>query len=431
MESLWNNDFDLHSFDELKSDTECDVLIVGGGIAGILCAYFLDKEGIDYILLESDRICEKTTAHTTAKITSLHGFIYSRLIKEFDLEFASQYHEANEEAIREFKSIAKNIDCDFESVDSYIYSFYNKKKLESEYRAIRSLGINASFANETELPFEIAGAIKLERQGVINPLKFIKGISKNLKIYENSHVIKVKKNVAYTKKAKVSAKKIIFATHFPFIDLHGLYPIKMYQEKSYAIAFKGQKKINGTYIDDKSLLSIRSYDDYTILGGQKHRTGKKSGGWDALCAFKEKYFPGNEIEYKWAAEDTITLDGVPYIGKYSLLSKDKYVITGFNKWGMTSSMVGAKLITDLILERKNRYERIFSPQRPILRKQLAFNLVEATNNILSFSTPRCTHLGCKLVWNKKERTWDCPCHGSKFDKNGNILNGPANKNLKI
>ena len=431
MESIWNSDFNLHSFEELKSDTECDVLIIGGGIAGVLCAYMLEKEGVDYILLESDKICKKTTAFTTAKITSLHGFIYSKLIKEFDLEFASQYYEANEEAIKEYKKIAKEVDCDFETVSSYIYSFYNKKRLEKEFNAIRSLGINASYADETELPFEIAGAIKFEKQAIFNPLKFIKGISKDLKIYENSQVIKVKKNFAYTDKAKINAKKIIFATHFPFVDLHGLYSLKMYQEKSYAIAFKGDKKINNAYIDDKSLLSVRGYNDYIILGGQKHRTGKSSGGWDALAAFKEKYFPGNKIEYKWATEDTITLDGVPYIGRYSKLSKDKYVITGFNKWGMTSSMLGARLICDLILERKNRYEKIFSPQRPILRKQLAVNILEASANIVSISTPRCTHLGCKLVWNKKERTWDCPCHGSKFNESGEVLNGPANKNLKL
>ena len=431
MESIWGNGVTLPSFNELDKDTECDVLIIGGGIAGILCAYMLEKEGIDYILLESNRICGKTTKFTTAKITSLHGFIYSKLIKEFGYNFARQYYEANEEAIKEYKKLAAKIDCDFETTSNIIFTFDNEKKIAKEYHQIKSLAINAEFLKETELPFDVAGGIKFENQATFNPLKFISAISKDLNIYENSRVKKVKENFAYTDKARIKANKIVFATHFPFVDLHGFYALKMYQEKSYAIAFKGQEKIKNTYIDDQSILSVRSYNDYIILGGQKHRTGKKSAGWEALKSLKEKYFQGNNVEYMWAAEDTITLDGVPYIGKYSVFSNDRFVITGFNKWGMTGSMVGAKLICDLIMGRKNRFEKIFSPQRSIIRPQLAVNIFEAATNLITFSKPRCTHLGCKLVWNRKEHTWDCPCHGSKFCENGEILNGPANKKLDL
>ena len=430
MKSIWENKTNLPSFPSLKSDAECDVLIIGGGIAGILCAYWLDSAGVDYILLESDKICNKTTKLTTAKITSLHGFIYSRLIKEFGKNTARLYYEANEEAIKEYKEIAKGLNVDLEACDSYIYSISNEKKIINEYKAIKSLDINCQFTTNTELPFEILGAIKFENQANFNPLEFISAISKNLRIFENSHVKKVEKNLAYTDNTKIKAKKIIFATHFPFWDLHGLYFAKMYQEKSYAIAFKSNQKLNGMYIDDNSELSLRQYNDYIILGGQKHRTGKKSGGWEALEEAKSKYFPGNDIEYKWATEDTITLDGVPYIGKYSTFSKDTFVITGFNKWGMTSSMIGAKLICDLVQGKENKYEKLFSPNRTIIRKQLFVNLFETTSNLLSFSTPRCTHLGCKLVWNKNEHTWDCPCHGSKFSKSGEVLNGPANRKLK-
>ncbi|MBQ8546549.1 MAG: FAD-dependent oxidoreductase [Clostridia bacterium] len=429
MKSIWENDIEFPQFPTLNCDTECDVLIIGGGIAGILCAYMLNSAGVDYILLESDRICNKATSLTTAKITSLHGFIYSRLIKEFGIDIARLYYEANEEAIAEYKKIVKNIDCDFEICDSYIYSISDTIKIQKEYDALKKLNIKCELTKTCELPFKIAGAIKFSSQASFNPLKFLSEIAKDLKIYEHSQVKKIGKNFAYTDKAQVKANKIIFATHFPFWDLHGFYFAKMYQEKSYAIAFKSTKKIKNMYIDDMSELSVRRYNDYLILGGQKHRTGKKSGGWEELTSLKEKYFPGNEIEYRWATEDTITLDGVPYIGKYSAFSKDTYVITGFNKWGMTSSMIGAKLLCDIIIGKENKYEKLFSPQRSILRKQLFVNLFETTTNLLSFSVPRCTHLGCKLVWNKNERTWDCPCHGSKFAENGSVLNGPANKNL--
>ncbi|MBE6663770.1 MAG: FAD-dependent oxidoreductase [Ruminococcaceae bacterium] len=431
MESIWEQGLNMPSFPSLKEDISCDVLIIGGGIAGILCGYMLKNAGVDYVILESDKICNKTTRFTTAKITSLHGFIYSRLIKEFGISFARLYYDANEDAILEYKNIAKNIDCDFEITDNYIYSFTNKEKINKEYEAIKSLGIDALYEEKIALPFETAGGIKFKNQAEFNPLKFLSKIAKDLNIFENSKVEKVKKNFAYTSSAKIEAKKIIFATHFPLPSLKGLYFAKMYQEKSYAIAFKCEKKIKGCYIDDKSELSIRDYNGYIILGGQKHRTGKKSGGWKALEDYKELYFPGNKTEYMWATEDTITLDGVPYIGKIDTFSNDKYVITGFNKWGMTSSMLGAKLLCDIILNRENKYEKIFSPQRSILRKQLLVNACESTKNLLSFSTPRCTHLGCKLVWNKNEHTWDCPCHGSKFDKSGDILNGPANKNLNL
>ena len=139
MESIWGKDLSMPSFPSIKKDVKCDVLIIGGGIAGILCAYMLKNEGIDYILLESDKICQKTTHFTTAKITSLHGFIYSRLIKEFGENFARLYYEANADAILEYIKISKNIDCDFKILDSYIYSFKDRKKVENEYNSIKSL----------------------------------------------------------------------------------------------------------------------------------------------------------------------------------------------------------------------------------------------------------------------------------------------------
>ena len=418
------------SFSPLKTKLECEVLIIGGGITGLLCAYELQKRGVDYVLVESGKIAEKTTVNTTAKITSLHGFIYGRLLREFDRDFARLYYEANEEAIKKYKQLSKNIDCDFNECKSYIYSFDNRVKLENEFSSINKIGISAKLIDNLNLPFETVGGIEFENQANFNPLKFLKVVSKDLKIYENTHIDKLKGNYAYTSDGyKIHAKKIVFATHFPFMDKHGFYFLKMYQEKSYALAIESKSDIDNMYIDDKSELSIRRYGNYLILGGQKHRTGKQNDGFKKLEEIANKYFPENNIKYRWTTQDCITLDGVPYIGKYWDANDNFYVITGFNKWGMTSSMIGSEIIADMIEGKENKYEKIFSPKRSILRKQLFVNIAESTIGIINPLGKRCTHLGCKLKWNKNEKVWECPCHGSKFDANGEVLNGPANKNL--
>jgi glycine/D-amino acid oxidase-like deaminating enzyme len=303
-------------------------------------------------------------------------------------------------------------------------------KLENEFSSINKIGISAKLIDNLNLPFETVGGIEFENQANFNPLKFLKAITKDLKIYENTHIDKLKGNYAYTSNGyTIHAKKIVFATHFPFMDKHGFYFLKMYQEKSYALAIESKSDIDNMYIDDKSELSIRRYGNYLILGGQKHRTGKQNDGFKKLEEIANKYFPENNIKYRWTTQDCITLDGVPYIGKYWDANDNFYVITGFNKWGMTSSMIGSEIIADMIEGKENKYEKIFSPKRSILRKQLFVNIAESTIGIINPLGKRCTHLGCKLKWNKNEKVWECPCHGSKFDANGEVLNGPANKNL--
>ncbi len=431
MISIWEENSILPRFDTLTGDADTEVLIVGGGICGILCAYKLRELGIDYILLEADKICRKTTAKTTAKITSQHGLIYSRLIREFNRDFAKAYYEANEAALQEYKKLCRNIDCDFKETDTFVYSLRDKDKIIAELDALKSLGIRAEFVTDTELPFQVAGSVKFSGQATFNPLKFIGDIAGGLKIYENTRVLKIKKNTAYTDKGRVRAKKIIVATHFPFIDKHGFYYLKMFQERSYVILVEGAKQIHGAYVpEDSSRLSFRQCGELLLLGGSGHRTGKSGCGWERLYEAANKYYPEADIKAKWATQDCISLDGVPYIGKYSLLSDDLYVATGFNKWGMSSSMVAAKLLCDLITEKKNKYEKIFTPSRTILRKQLGANALEAASGWLSLSKKRCSHLGCKLTYNKYEHTWDCSCHGSRFDGDGGLVDNPANRGIK-
>ncbi|MBQ4101149.1 MAG: FAD-dependent oxidoreductase [Oscillospiraceae bacterium] len=431
MLSVFDDSQSLPRFDSLNQDKNTDVLIIGGGMAGILTAFMLEHLGIDYILLEADRICGGVTANTTAKITSQHGLIYDKLIKEFGLEKARLYLRANEQAITAYARLCKDIDCDFETTNSYVYSINNPQKIDSEVLALRKIGYNAEFTRETGLPFSVAGAVKFKNQAQFNPKKFISEISKGLNIYENSRVLELKENIAITQNAKVTAKNIIVVTHFPFINKHGSYFLKLYQKRSYVIAVDNAKNLDGMYIDEaEGGFSFRNYGDMLFIGSGSHRTGKKSGGWNDIEAFAKQYYPNSEIKYKWATQDCISLDGIPYIGHYSKNTPNLYVATGFNKWGMTSSMVSALLLVDMITGKRNIYASLFSPSRTILRPQLAINAVEATMNLVSISKKRCPHLGCALKWNPYEHSWDCPCHGSRFSKEGKLLDNPATGDLK-
>lgn len=433
MKSIWQENVELPKFDCVDRDFNTDVLIIGGGICGILCAYWLDLAGVNYALVESGKICGKTTSNTTAKITSQHGLIYNKIIKKFNATTARLYLEANENAILEYEKLCKNIDCDFKRVDNYVYSIDNNELLEKELLALRKIGFEkAEYCNSVNLPFKAVGAIKFVNQAQFHPLKFISHISKNLNIFENSHVTEMLGTSAIINdKYRVNAKRVIVTTHFPFINKHGLYFLKMYQHRSYAVALENAPKFDGMYVDEsKKGLSFREYNDYLLLGGGSHRTGKNGGSYLELEEFAKKHFPNAKIKYKWATQDCMTLDDMPYIGNYSKSTPNLYVATGFNKWGMTSSMVASKILCDMILGKENKYSEVFSPSRSILRGQLVTNCIEATCGLLSFTKKRCPHLGCGLKWNKYEHSWDCSCHGSRFDENGNVLNNPANENIK-
>ncbi|MBQ7907648.1 MAG: FAD-dependent oxidoreductase [Clostridia bacterium] len=430
MNSIWKMSSVLPKFPVLDKDLETDVLIIGGGLCGILCAHMLQKAGVDYALLESDKICGKTTENTTAKITAQHGLIYGKIANSRGKDFARLYYDANINALNEYKSLCKDIDCDFCECDSYVFTLNNEEKLKKEFKILKELGIDAEFTDHLSIPFDVKGAIKFPKQACFNPLKFISCISKDLNIYEYSRVEELIKSTAKSNGHTVKAKRIIVATHFPFNNKHGLYFLKLYQHRSYVLALEGADEIKNMYINDTSFgLSLRGYNGLTLLGGEGHRTGKFSEGWAGVEKIAQRHFPNAKIKYRWATQDCMTLDGVPYIGKYSLFSDNLYVATGFNKWGITSSMVAAKLLCDLILGRNNQYERLFSPSRSMIKPQLVVNSAEAIGNLLSFKTKRCPHLGCALVWNKNERSWDCPCHGSRFDEKGHVLDGPATNDL--
>lgn len=432
MNSIWTESTKLPSFPRLNGTKKTDVLVIGGGLAGILCAYYLKQKGVDYILVEGEKICSGTTANTTAKITAQHGLIYHKQLKKLGTEKTSMYLHANQIALEEYKKLCENIDCDFETKDNYVYSLDDTALLEKEIHALSKIDFNAEFAKNLPLPFKTAGAVKFSNQAQFNPLKFVSGLCKDLNIFEHTFVNEIIDNRALTDNGEIKAEKIIVTTHFPFINKHGSYFFKLYQHRSYAIALENAPQLNGMYVDeDKKGMSLRNYGRYLILGGGAHRTGKKGGNWNELRESASKYYPHSSEKFHWAAQDCMSLDSIPYIGHYSKHMSDLYVATGFNKWGITSSMISAILLSDLVTGKKPDCAEVFSPSRSIITSQLAINAFEATVNLLTPTTKRCPHLGCALKWNNAERSWDCPCHGSRFSENGILIENPSTGNIKI
>ena len=427
MESIWQKSAELPTFPKLNGEISTDVLVIGGGIAGTLPAYFLKQNGVACILVEKHRICRGTTGHTTAKITYQHGLIYHKLLKSGGAETARKYLEANELSFAKYTELCEKINCDYEIKDNYVYSVSNRKKLEDELSALEKIGYKSEYEENLILPFPTVGAVKFANQAQFNPLKFILSIAQGLPIYENTFVQEMRGNTAITDCGKITAKTVIVATHFPFINKHGSYFLKLYQHRSYVLALENAQDVGGMYVDEsKTGLSFRNYGNYLLLGGGGHRTGKKGGNWSELRHYAKLYYPKSKELCRWAAQDCMSLDNVPHIGQYSSRTAQLFTATGFNKWGLTGAMLSAMLLSDMVQGKKNEYADIFSPLRSIMKPQLIVNGFEAVTNLLSFTGRRCPHLGCALHWNAAEHSWDCACHGSRFDENGKVLDNPAN-----
>ena len=476
MKSVWSESCKFRKREALNKDIKTDVLVIGAGIAGILTAYMLKQKGRDVVLIDAAEIASGNTKNTTAKITSQHDLIYSKLITEFGEEKARQYAKANELAIKKYKEIIedKRIECDFEEKSAYVYSLNEVDVLKEEAKVAKNLGIDAEFVQEVNLPFKIKGAVKFNNQAQFNPLKFLKGISNELVIYENTRALEIKENLVVTSGGNITANNIVVDTHYPIMNAPGYYFMKMHQERSYVLALENTSEIDGMYIDlNKEGYSFRTYNNLLLLGGISHRTGEneEGGSYDELRKVAKKLYPKAKEKYYWSAQDCMTIDGIPYIGRYSSETPNIYVATGFNKWGLTSSMASAMIISDTILEKENDFSEIFSPRRFDLSlsiNNIANDLIETAKNFIAqkvyipsseiehiknghggiieyngekvgvyknkegkefFVSTKCTHLGCQLSWNADELTWDCPCHGSRFDYKGRLIGSPATKDL--
>lgn len=420
-----------HNFPPLTEDIRTDVAIIGGGMAGILCAYQLQKANIDCVVLEANRIGGSVTARTTAVLSPQLEFLYQDMVGSVGRQAARSYLRATTEAIDEFRHIAQTIPCDWEEMPALTFSKTDRKKLLREVKLLRELGVEAEFAEHPQLPFSTAGGVVYPNTAQFHPLKFLYGIAPSLRIYENTKAVRIEDNTVITPQAHVHAKKVIVATHFPFINKHGRYFMKMYQRRSFVIAYENAPRLSCTAVDEADDgMYLRSYGDLLLVGGGDKRPGKKGGGFPVVQAFVRETLPQATAKCIWSNQDCITLDGLPYIGRYSKHTQDLYVITGFNEWGMASSMVGACILRDLLTRKKNPYADTFRPDRHMPLLPLLQNAGESTLGLLTPSTKRCSHLGCALHWNEEEGVWECGCHGSRFRANGTIIENPAMHNIQ-
>lgn len=473
--SVWQMNNEIPQRVSLSRSIVTEVAVIGAGLAGILIADRLQQEGKKVIILEADSIASGQTGKTTAKITAQHGCIYADIAENYGEESARLYAEANMKAVNWYRKTVeeRKIDCAFEDTCAYLFTDTQPQRLEREEKTCRKIGLPIEIADCSELPFSAKMALKMNGQAQFDPLKFIKAVSKPLQIYEKTMVNKVSQNKIYCDNFTVLAEKIVFACHYPFPLLSGLYSAKMYQQRSYVIALGNTPNISGMYlgIDEKGL-SLRSAGDFLLLGGAGHRTGENKGdSYKKLSNAAKRLFPESKQVAAWSAQDCITADRIPYIGRFSPLQGDWYIATGFGKWGMTSSAVAADIIADLICGRKNSAERLYSPSRFSLAAAhgIASEIAHSAKGLIKGNLqippaklssvrvgeggivniggkrigvyreseekyysviPRCTHLGCGLEWNQDEKSWDCLCHGSRFDYMGNVMDNPAKKPLK-
>ena len=426
MDSIWEREVARPHFEALHGSRRVDVLIIGGGIAGLLCARALVEAGVDCLLVEANEICSGVTAGTTAKVTFAPGLLYAKLLRRLGERGARAYLEAQLRACRKYAALGGEIDCEYENVDYYVYSLDGRGKIEREIEALRSLGVRAEPSDAPMLPFNVDGALCVRNQAQLHPLKLLYALARELPICEHTKVKELAPHKAVTKSGEITFKRLIIATHFPILNKHGLYPLKLYQHRSYVLALKGAPPIDGAYVDEALKgLSLRQSGELLLLGGGGHRTGKRGGCWQELEELSRRYYAGAEIVGRWAAQDCMTLDGIPYIGQYAGSTSDVFVASGFHKWGMTGAMVASEILCDLILGRPSPAAAVFSPSRSLLHPQLAVNLLDSAIGLLTPTVPRCPHLGCALRYNRAEHSWDCPCHGSRFSESGELLDGPS------
>ena len=431
MASVWEATAEMPSIAPVKGDAKTDTLIIGGGITGVLLAHELQRRGEKYLLVERGRIGGGTTGGTTAKLTIQHGACYQKLLKE-GLEVAEKYLAANEDALRRYAALCQSIDCGWTEQDSFLYSRDDETVLTNELNALRLLGADAAWTETPALPFDTVGAVKISGQAHFHPLRFLAAIAKDLAIREQTPVRALDGLAAITDSGRIKARRIVVATRFPILNKHGLYWMKLYQSRSYSIALEGADPVGGMYRDaNPDGLSLCDAGKYLLLVGGAQRPGKPGVRWEAARDVYFGVYPEAVERFAWAAEDAMSLDGIPYIGPYASGTDGLFVAAGFNKWGMTGAMVAARLLANALTgERLPDWADIFDPARCFLKPRLVVNGFESVKGLLTPTAPRCPHLGCALHYTEAEQAWECSCHGSRFDKNGTLLDGPATKGLQ-
>jgi glycine/D-amino acid oxidase-like deaminating enzyme/nitrite reductase/ring-hydroxylating ferredoxin subunit len=481
---------DLPPLDGSGSDA-VDVVVVGAGIAGLSTALALAEAGASVAVLEAGRICSGVTAYTTAKVTSLHGLVYAGLARSHGDDAARVYGEANEAALRQVAAWveAHAIDCDFSRRSAFTYTttVVGVEKVAAEVETAQRLGLPATFTTETELPFDVKAAICFDDQAQFHPRRYALGLAGAIvaaggRIHERTRVVDVDEGrpctVRTSSGAAIGAEHVVLATHLPILDRGGFFA-KCHPARSYAIAVRladGAPRPDGMYLGaDEPTRSIRSaLDDLVILGGEGHKVGQDDDTrerYGALEAWARDTYDIASVEHRWSAQDHVPVDGLPFVGR-QLPGSRVLVATGFHKWGMTNGTAAGMILADELTGRDNPWAATFdaSRQRSTLTSRDLYrenaNVVQqflgdrlgtlsppkadslgaGEGGIVSFDghkvagyrddggvlhavSPVCTHLGCLVAFNTAERTWDCPCHGSRFTVDGEVIEGPATKDL--
>ncbi|WP_020616566.1 FAD-dependent oxidoreductase [Paenibacillus daejeonensis] len=494
-ESYWTASTEIPTFSALDRDLQTEVVVVGGGITGITAAYLLAREGVKVVLIDGGRLLNGTTAHTTAKVTAQHDLIYDELIRSEGEEQAKLFYQSQQEALDFVRATVEqeNISCGWENHDAYVYTNTESQvsKLKDEYEAYVKLGIPGAYVDDIPLDVAAIGAVVMNHQAQFHPLEYLKGLLKDFterggQVFEETTASDLDHDetpTVFTASGnRIDAKYVIQATHFPYHDSLGFYFARMHAERSYVLGLKAKQPYpGGMYITaeepKRSIRNARQADgsELIILGGQSHKTGQgicTINHYEELQMYAKNALELDEIAYRWSAQDLITGDKLPYIGRATASHDNIFVATGFRKWGMTNGTAAALLLTDLILDRANRYEELFSPSRGTSGKMLgslikdnadvakhliggkldfgskrAEELSPDEGSVIRFNGKRagayrdeegklylvdttCTHMGCEVEWNNGERSWDCPCHGSRFSITGEVMEGPAEKPLK-
>lgn len=492
--SIWRDSVNLPNFPKLDRDLEVDVVIIGGGITGITSAYLLVNEGVKVALLEAGKLLHGTTGHTTAKISAQHGLIYDRFIGNFGMEKTKLYYEANAGALEYIKKLVEKhrISCQFKEQDAYIYATTNNTacELEKEMKAYQQLGIEGELVDKIPFNLAIKSALMMKNQAQFHPLKYLAYLVQEVTqkgglIFENMTAVNIKTGeypkVLTDDGPSVTGRYVLSCSHFPFYEGLGLYSTRLRPDRSYVIAAKTKQKYpGGMYISaDEPSRSLRSVtingEEMVLIGGQSHKTGQgknTSEHYKAIEVFGEEVLGLENIAYRWSAQDLITLDKIPYIGNLTSCQKNILIATGFGKWGMTNGTAAALLMSDIILDKKNPYRALYTPSRFYPSPSIKNFIVENSNVVCELikgklEVPKkrikdlsndegaiisinghkkgaykdkdgnvhivdttCTHVGCEVRWNDGERTWDCPCHGSRFSYTGEVVEGPAEKPLQ-
>lgn len=489
MESIWDKDYVNYNCNEINENINTPILIIGGGLAGLMCAYNFMKNNIDFILVEAKLLAKGITSKTTAQLSVAHNILYNEINKKHGPQKTKEYLKNQINALNTLKEIIKNenIECDYHE-ESTIILANNKKNvkiLKDLYQLFNEI-TDCNLLDESNNIFPNKCGLEFKNQAIINPNKFLMKIidillKKQIKLFENSKVTKINKlnngyEVIINNKYLINTKKIIMSCHYPFLNPDNLYFTKIYQSKSYSIAFKTNVKINNNYLTtDKPYYYLRTYDHNTlIIGGSDHYSGINIDFNKCYQSLINKIYeldPKSTILFKWSAEDCIVIDSLPFVGHYSKNKTDILLITGFQKWGFTNSIVAAKTVTDIILNKK--IDNIYKTNRVVLFKDLkgSLRLVAHSVNGLLLSRlfiknyqllnmeinsgivtkyrnknvliyrenknkfiilkNKCTHMGCTLIWNDTEKVWESKCHGSIFDPYGNVIYGPAIKSLEL